>query len=194
MPNKELLIVDCGDVLLDFNGALMLWHNKKYGTSYKRSDIIGYGLEDVWKCTKDDAIKRVFEFYHCFGHDTITPVSGAIDAVIKLRKKYDLMIATSRPPVVRVATATLIKRHFGPRFDGMHFLGHYHGAPRSISKGELCRDLKACRLIDDALFHAQVAEQTGIPVLLLDTPWNQGEVPSNTTRVRNWDHILELLL
>lgn len=42
-------------------------------------------------------------------------------------------------------------------------------------------------------FDLEDVANCGIPVLLFDAPWNQGEMKPPITRVHSWDEIVEIL-
>ncbi|MHB8660838.1 MAG: 5' nucleotidase, NT5C type [Minisyncoccota bacterium] len=189
----KTLGIDLDDVVIDFNTALCEWHNRHYGTSYERKDIVSYELAGLWKCTRDEARRRVFDFYNTIEHHLAPPVQGAIEGLHVLKKKNTLVGATSRPKAVRDLTLKWLRRQTLEVFDVIYFLGHYHGpaVERSISKAEVCREVRTSLFIDDSLAHATSIACAGIPVLLFDTPWNQGAIPELVTRVSGWDEILE---
>ena len=45
-------------------------------------------------------------------------------------------------------------------------------------------------LIEDELHVAVAVARVPVSVLLVDRPWNQGDLPHGITRVTDWDHIL----
>jgi uncharacterized HAD superfamily protein len=48
-------------------------------------------------------------------------------------------------------------------------------------------------LIEDELPVAVATVRVPVPVLLVDRPWNQGDVPQGVTRVANWDRVLQFV-
>src|SRR3989344_5936119 len=47
--------------------------------------------------------------------------------------------------------------------------------------------------VDDCLENVNDVVSSGIPALLFDAPWNQGEVKPPITRVYSWDEIVDFL-
>ncbi|MDR3270494.1 MAG: hypothetical protein LBT32_03115 [Peptococcaceae bacterium] len=47
--------------------------------------------------------------------------------------------------------------------------------------------------IEDYLVNASKISQRGVPVLLLDTTYNRGDLPSGVTRCRDWSEILQVI-
>lgn len=194
---KELLALDCDDVLLDFTTGLCVWHNRTYGTECTREQFVSYNLATIFKCSPEEAGRRLGIYFSSTDQEEIRAVEGAVEGVIALRSKYDLAVVTARPPLVRGITVALLKRCIPHRFEGIYCLGQgYSIFPGNTlsTKGAVCRKIGARYLVDDMMHHAVRAQEHRVPVFLLDTPWNQGEVPDNTRRVRDWDHILEILL
>ena len=187
--------VDFDDVVANFNDALRVYHNARYGTAYEYGDINTFYLEVLWCCSKEEMMQRVDEFYHSQEHTGMLPVEGAIAALTELSKHYSLVMITSRPDHIREYTLKWIAEHIPHVFSDTHFLGHYvAGDHVHKSKGDVCKEIAARVLIDDALHNAASVSTQGIPALLLDAPWNQGPLPKLVTRVMSWDEILEQLL
>ena len=72
-------------------------------------------------------------------------------------------------------------------------LVHRENETAADYKPRIVRELKLDLLIEDELHVALAAAQVPIPVLLVDRPWNQAELPRGVTRVSNWDHALRLV-
>ena len=173
----------------------MSFHNTVYGTKYRRSDICNFELQPLWGCSLNEVVQRINDFYNSTYHENLQPVLGAVESLEKLRQNNTLVLITSRPEHVRDVTEKLLQRYFLNFFNEIHFLGHYHGIQtRRQTKGEVCKNIGVEIFIDDSLEHAKTVCQEKIPALLFDTPWNQGTLPENITRVFSWDEILEKLL
>jgi hypothetical protein len=192
---KRILGFDLDDVVIDFNGPICGWHNVKYGSNYCRADIKTYELGKLWQCPREEANRRVYEFYFSQEHQVIPAVAGAIDGLRFLQSRGDILVsATSRPAEIRDLTLDLLTSYGVMHlFEEFHFLGHWHGGPHGqhVTKASVCREVEVELFVEDSLSHAQIIATAGIPVLLLDTPWNQGETPPLVTRVPNWEKILE---
>lgn len=61
---------------------------------------------------------------------------------------------------------------------------------RKRLKSEVCKEIGASVLIDDALKHAEEVASHGIPVLLPDKPWNRDYTPPGVVRVQSWNDIV----
>lgn len=193
---KKIIGVDIDDVVFGFNEALGVWHNRLHGTSYERKDIVSYEFEGLWQCTYDEVRQRVADFYQSDEHYVALPIPGAIEGLHELKKKNTLVAVSARPEAVRGLTVDWLCRNGAINvFDAIHFLGHHHEpGERKVSKAEICKEVGIEIFIDDSLVHATTIAWSGVPVLLLDTPWNQAIVPDLVTRVYSWDEILEKAL
>ena len=57
-------------------------------------------------------------------------------------------------------------------------------------QAEVCREIGALALIDDALKHARDVAENGIPALLPDRPWNRESTPERVHRMNSWNEIV----
>jgi uncharacterized HAD superfamily protein len=97
MKKKKVFGLDFDDVLMDFYPSLCLFHNENYGTSLSKEDVHSYYIQDIFGCTTEEAMERVWNFYHSTKHHDAKPVSGAMEALQVLEEEYDLHIITARP-------------------------------------------------------------------------------------------------
>lgn len=195
VKQKKILGVDFDDVLFQCNTAAAKFHNTTYGTSYSRDDVKTFDWRDVWHVSPEEEHRRVLEFFATKFHDEAEAVIGAYDALKKLNEAYEVVIVTGRPESARDVTLEWLSKHFLGLYREVHFTSHYdsdHSKRRK--KSDIVKELGINIFIEDALHFAADVAESGIPVFLIDTPWNQGETPPNVTRVYSWDEILEKLL
>lgn len=188
--------IDLDDTLLDFNSTLCEFHNQKYGTNYKRSDITKYRLDDIWNATYEQIVERIDEFYHTDLHWNSAPMEGAPEVIRELQKKHRLIIITAKPDYLREKTLMWLDKHYKDAFKEIHFLGEFHGTSdhKKKSKGELCDEIGVDIFIEDSMANAKNIARLHRPVLLLDSPWNQGELPENVKRVKGWVEVVNYIL
>lgn len=193
---RKVIGIDLDDVLIEFIEALCLWHNTQYGTSQTKADFYSYEFDRIWGCTKEEAVFRVRAFYRSQEHANTSPTKGAVSALHSLKKEA-LHIITARPPMAREPSMVLIEKNFQMALHGVHFTGEddvQKFCHRSTNKSGICKTLGIEVLIDDSLVHAKGVAMEGIPVLLVNAPWNQvAELPSNIERVFSWNEIMEKL-
>lgn len=184
--------LDLDDVLLATNDAMLKWHNRVYGTSYVRRDIVTWDLTKVWHCTFDEMLSRIHEYYASPEHDETLAFVGAVEGMERLGKGKEYHVITSRPSEMQRKTLALIQKYFPHLLESVHFTsqvteGHVH----SRKKEHVCLDLGVQVFIEDNLDYARNVASVGIPVLLFDTPWNQTDsLPKNVERVSSWNEIV----
>jgi hypothetical protein len=116
-------------------------------------------------------------------------------------------VITSRQEVIHEETHRFINTHFPNIFDDLHFANHHltpEESARMVSKkkSQLCEEVGAKILIDDALNHAVDCSAKGIRVLLFDHEgaymWNKlGEnevLPDLVKRIHTWEEVLSELV
>jgi uncharacterized HAD superfamily protein len=189
---RPIIGIDLDDVLLDFFSILLLYYNKYYGTEYEIKDISSYDLSILWQCEPDEAIRRVFEFYHTKEHLNAMPIAGSLDSLQILSKNFDLVVVTSKPESISSITYHWIDEHFPNIFKQVYFTNHYAKKDKKL-KVDICKKLDVKVFIEDGLHNAISIVTAGIPVILLDRPWNQGDLPSNIIRLKNWEDITEYI-
>ena len=60
---KPTLAVDMDEVLVDFLGGLIKWHNATHGTSFVKSDFQSYYFHDTWGGTLAEGVEKVHAFF-----------------------------------------------------------------------------------------------------------------------------------
>ena len=192
MQGKKVLGVDFDDVLVRTGDALAKFHNATYGTSYVREDVKSFDLSEIWDCTPEEADRRIAEFTTTDFHHNAEAVLGAYDALEALSESYEIVIVTGRNEEWRDPTVLWLERNFLGLYREIHFASHFDPQKNRL-KSAIVQELHMSVFIDDALHFAKDVASVGVPVLLFDTPWNQGETPAGVTRVYSWDEILEHL-
>ncbi|OHB16575.1 MAG: hypothetical protein A2544_00995 [Candidatus Zambryskibacteria bacterium RIFOXYD2_FULL_43_10] len=182
---------DLDNVLLNFSEALHAHHNATYGTKYKTKDVKFIELHKVWNCTEEEAKRRVFDFFGSQNHWSALPINGAVEGIQKLKHSHRLFVVTSKPEELREKTLEWLDRHFPKKFDEIHFTNQYYGNGPERTKGEVCKELGIEIFVDDFLHNVEDVANLGIPALLFNAPWNQGEVKPPITRVYSWDEIVD---
>lgn len=189
---RPTLAFDFDDVLIEFNDHFRQYHNTHYGTDLQYEDLTSYVMHEIWPCSEAVITRRVKDFYRSIEHECIPSTNGARDALEHLSKRADLQIVTSRPKLAHDPPRRLITRRFPNIFTELHLTNGFAASDTTPSraKSEVCMDIGASIMVEDALKHAEDVAQYGIPVLLPDRPWNQDYTPDGVTRVYNWDEIV----
>jgi uncharacterized HAD superfamily protein len=190
---KKKIGIDFDDVLFGFNRAYCLFHNQTYDTNLHYENIIVYDMDKIWGISIEECVERVNKFYLSTHHEEAEPVPGSIEALNILKQDHELHIITSRREDLKGTTIHWLERYFPGVFAGVHFTNQFGGTGIKKLKSEVCKELGIDLFIDDALHNVVDIVSVGIPVILLDTPWNQGKVPELVTRVHSWDEVREVV-
>jgi uncharacterized HAD superfamily protein len=192
---RSVIGVDFDDISYPFNATYVKYHNREHGSSLTYEDITCYDLGLIYGCHADIVDERTSAFYASLDHDEAPPIVGSVEALTHLSKHYDLHIVTSRREELRALTEAWINRFMPGVFVGVHFTNGFcaqNGKKRP--KSEVCKELGARFLIDDALSHAEEVASAGIPVFMPDRPWNRSHTPPSVLRVHAWDEITRTIM
>jgi uncharacterized HAD superfamily protein len=190
---KERAGIDFDDVVAQFNWAFHHAHNEWYDTRVRYDDIITHDLGTVYGASHEKMIERIRRFCDK-RHDHIMPVARAVETLAKLADDYQLHIVTSRCETLRPQTEAWLHRHGVVGIEQLHFTNEmgFTDAPKR-NKLEVCREIGARFLIDDAPTNALRVAGGGIPVILLDKTWNQDVRHPLVRRAFDWPDALELI-
>ncbi|MFY0656289.1 MAG: hypothetical protein JXR12_06035 [Neptunomonas phycophila] len=164
------LIIDMDEVVADTLPPILAQLNALEGTSVPEEDITNYDFTNFFNTTHEQ-IHDIFRDHNIL--ETVEPLSGAIDALIKLRKLgYKIHIVTARA--------------WHP--NGMHMTMDWlekHGAPYdsvSVSMGQTQTKSEVYKyvsdrfayIVDDGLHNITDAIDSGIvdEVVVISAPWN----------------------
>lgn len=102
---------------------------------------------------------------------------------------------TAKPDYLREKTQIWLNKHYGDVFKEINFIGEFHANQNGHkkSKGELCDEIGVDIFIEDSMANARNIARLHRPVLLIDSPWNQGELPDNVRRVSGWREVMEIV-
>jgi len=187
---------DLDDVILNFMESFRVFHNENYGTSHELEDYTDFHLENIIdNCTGEEMRNRIDIFYNSHEHKNAEPIHGALEVLKKLSEKYELIIITAKPEELREQTISWLDTHLPNIFSEVVFTNHFQGAGQKRSKGDVCLELGIEAFVDDAIHNAENVASAGVPVLLLDAPWNRKfEETEYIKRVHNWEEIEQILL
>lgn len=183
--------VDVDEVLAAFVESLFNYHNKTRGTNFDKKEIKSNFFSDYVGFTKEETNLFLEEFFNSNSHVDILPIIGAVEAIQQL-SDYDLIAITIRPESWRLQTEEWLSKNFKKSFSKLYMLGVEASSEGGIlqSKEELSTELGLGLFIEDSLSTSKKISEKGIPVILLDKPWNQGELPEKIYRVRSWEGVM----
>ena len=160
---KKVIALDIDDVLIHFYNGIVCYHNALYGTAHKRGDMVTYQFEKLWKCPREEMVRRVMGYYLSKEHESIEVIEDVQAVLLKHKKKFTYVCITARPESVRAYTLPILERFFPKLIKSAYFLGHLElGTANCESKADVCHDIGAILLVDDSLHNAEVAAVAGI--------------------------------
>lgn len=189
---KRLIAIDIDDVLADETNSAIRFFNEHFGLKLTRQDYDvdgpywGY-WESIWKVSDEKAAEMAAAYVHSDARAEHTVLPHAIEVVSDLKRKYDLIIITSREDVLVDLTEQWLHVHFPNTFDHVAFTAVWQPKP-GATKAEIANHLGAGYLIDDNAEHCNVAAEAGLQALLFgEYGWNRkAELRDSVVRVKNW--------
>lgn len=191
--DKPIIAIDIDDVLSESVKDIIKYSNEHWGLSLKFKDYNEhFGI--MWKVDHIEAKRRLDEYINSgviFKYDHL---KYAFSVLNNLKKKYKLVIITSRQRSLKEGTISWINEHFHGLFneEDINFAGIWDNVDNkdtaTVTKADISKRLKVDYLIDDQIKYCIGAVEVGIKVLLFgDYPWNKSEnLPKNISRVNDW--------
>ena len=197
VETRPAIAVDIDDVLFDFMGHFLRWHNQRHETNLHVEDMVSTQLWKIWGGSKEEAAERVPAFFREANLLSFEPIPGAVEALDKLKAVYQLTVISARDRATASASRAWIDKYFPDIFHEVTLgISNPMVHSRSMTKAELCKQNGVSVLIDDQLVHAEECARVGIRALLFgDRPWNQSEtLPPTVVRVMDWATVCDVLL
>ncbi|MHB1654259.1 MAG: 5' nucleotidase, NT5C type [Desulfitobacteriaceae bacterium] len=173
--------VDIDGVIADSYPAWLKELNRHYGKNI--SVLEDYDMHLVFDVAWDDMNDFFVENVdHLLGIPQ--PVVGAKEGIETLiQEGHDIFYITARRPEEEAITLDWLRRYNIP-YETVLFSGFK-------SKVDLVQQWNMQAFIEDHLANAKDISGLGIPVFLLATSYNQGELSPQVTRCQNWSEILQ---
>lgn len=197
---KQIIAIDIDDVVANTIDSVRIWANELTGSSlehghYHTDDDYWNYYNSIWERhgladqLNFEAFLKIMET----DQSNILVNEGAHDAIVALKKKYDLVFITSRPLPQKDETRKWLDKNI----DSMIPL--YLSANPAVqqnfqSKGEICAELGVSLLIDDNVDNCRSAVEYGADAILFgEYGWNK-HLPDGIKRCHTWSEIVERLL
>jgi len=185
------IAIDMDEVLADLIVNVIDQYNKVKSSLFKKEDFTTMIWWNVFDCSKEQAWDFCNDFM--LNHSMkVKPVIGAQQGVAHLKEGHKLFVVTSRKFEWEDVTNKWLHKYFESMFEEVHFT-NLTADGHKIKKSDVSKKLGVDLLIEDQLQFANDCAENGIRVLLLDNPWNQGELHPNITRVFSWEEIVEVV-
>ncbi|GGK12326.1 putative nucleotidase YqfW [Caldalkalibacillus thermarum] len=152
--------------------------NKAFNKNLTLDDITQYHLPPLLGVT-DDEFWAWMQKHEGDIYAQAPPAEAAKAVLSELSGRHRLIYITARPPYLKDLTIQWFERH-GLPYDHIELLGSHKKVKQAKQHGvEL--------FFEDRLETANaMAEELDIPVILFNTPYNQGTAHRLIHRVRNW--------
>ena len=192
---KPIIAIDIDDVIAANAPAFIKYSNQKFGTNLTVDDYQEH-WGDLWKVEVEETEKRAIEYHESGVIATYDVISGALEVLKELKKRFRLVILTTRRSSIKKLTEDWIEKYYPNIFDGFVYSGFFDSVTKNrynMTKAELAKNIKADYIIDDQLKHIEAAAELGIKGLLFgEYLWNKKDkLPSNVTRVKTWKEVSE---
>jgi len=177
--------VDIDGVLAD---SLALWvqeMNRYFKKDKKVEEIHLYDICETYEVT----LKQLEDFMQergSFIMSQVPLVRGAAYFMRRIKQYHDIYIVTARGEQYGRETRNWLARHELP-FDEIILLG-------SHEKQAACLDCRVGALVEDTLEIGLNVSAAGVPVLLFDAPYNQGDLPPLVLRQRSWEEVFRTVV
>lgn len=190
MSAKPVLAVDKDDVVGAFNRMFVLFMNERIGTNVVYEKCHSFSFEDVYGRSYAEMMDHLEYFCHNL-HHTIPPVDGVTLILPALAERFELHLVTSRCESLTDITLGWLRDNGLDVFVGHHFANSHSElfAHKRRRKSDICREIEAVALLEDALHNAEDVTAAGIPVLMPNRPWNQAAAPESVHRFDHWNEV-----
>jgi uncharacterized HAD superfamily protein len=195
VSKKPIIAVDIDDVLAAEAEFIIAYSNENWGHSLSLEDY-KENWGEMWGLDHDAVERRADTLHQTDLVMMYRTIDGAHQALLELKKNYDLIILTSRRRLIQAETSDWIAQNFGDIFDEIHYTGFWDTKDPGghlRTKGKLLEEIGADYVIDDQSKHCIAASECGIKAILFgDYAGNRSvKLPSDVVRCKNWKEVLE---
>ncbi|HAP94125.1 MAG TPA: hypothetical protein DCM26_05825 [Desulfotomaculum sp.] len=176
--------VDIDGVIADTFSILVREMNDYFGAGLKLEDIDDYDIFKAYGIKVADMHRFI-----CDREEVLIgkPVlkDGANKYLNMLSTKHTIYLVSAREDKYLLSTKIWLQER-GVPYDHLILLGQH-------DKRATCTKMAIDLLVEDSLKNACQVSDCGIPVILLDAPYNQGELPPLVGRSYSWQEIYNLI-
>ncbi len=176
--------VDIDGVIADTFVLLVRELNNYFQADLALQDINDYNIFKVYGLSDADMFKFLREKEEALMEGPALK-DGAAQCLSMLAQKHAIFLVSARNEKYRPQTEKWLRKHAIP-YHGLILLG-------SHDKREACSRISVDLFIEDSLKNAHQISSCGVPVLLLDAPYNQGQLPPLVRRCSSWEEIFEVI-
>ena len=192
--------IDFDDVIINFAGAFLEFHNKNYCTNLKYADLTDYYFSDVFDIDTQTAIDRVMEFFKSEDIKCVNHIDGVEDVLVELKSNgHELIIVTSRPDCFKDVTVNWINENLEGGIDMFSDVHHIVSCEKELSKdnvfrtkAEFIKKNPVDIFIDDRYSHLVDIGKLGVKTILFSRIWNEKDtLLPNMYRANSWGEVVE---
>lgn len=176
--------VDIDGVIADTFPLLIREMNDYFRTNIKFKDIDDYNIFKIYGITKIDMYRFVREREEILISQPA--VKDNADKYLKLlNKKHTICIISARKEKYLLQTRIWLQKHHIP-FENLLLIGQH-------DKRETSKRMNIALLLEDNLKNACQVSACGIPVILLDAPYNKGQLTPLIRRSQSWQEVYKII-
>ncbi len=193
MKRKPKVGVDFDDVLVDFIGSFINWHNEEYGTRAKITDQHTYQFSSSLGLNEEESAVRVRRFVDADIYPRLPALAGAKELLQGLKPYAEVIVVTARKETVAIQTKRNLDLHFSGLVSRIIHAPRIEGPNPDIAKAHACAKEGIALLIDDNhdnISHC-VSYVPHIPGIVYTRPWNDKVRCDKTYRAHTHAEILE---
>ncbi|WP_339063640.1 5' nucleotidase, NT5C type [Tepidibacillus marianensis] len=159
--------------------------NQYFNKSFSLEEITTYDITRIYGITEEE----FEEWYNVHGasvYQTAPLAKDAKEILLQFQKKYRLIYITARSESFREPTMKWFEQNQIP-FDRVVMTGNAY-------KCEYAVKYQIDLFLEDHYDAANtMAKKLQIPILLFNTPYNQGSLPVNVARIYSWKEAKEII-
>jgi len=197
------IYVDLDDVLGETARRFLVLLELHFGRRIAFEEITTFDLGESFGFGREELEEYLRLVHRPEALAAIEPMAGAREVLTGWRERgYQVAVLTGRPPATRDDSQAWLTRHGFP-FDALHQVDKYsryydgvHGSPDGALRLDEVPALGFCFAVEDFLDTAAfLADTAGLPVALLDRPWNRDlsaiapDVRQRIVRCHGWEEI-----
>lgn len=156
--------------------------NDYFHTNIQEEDVTVYEIDKIIEIEPT----AFYDFYLKNGellHKEAQIRPKAKEVINELNNRHKIHFVTARDEIMREVTFEWMKR-YSISMDTISFLGSHNKVGKA-------KELQCDVFIEDRLENALQLSEFDFQVLLVDCNYNQGKLPNNIVRVKNWEEIDE---
>ena len=181
---KQTMGIDIDGTLTEFD-SFIPYFNELLGKEVKPEEIVQYDLHEIFEMDYDH-FSQLFDEHSAPIYEQSLPRDCAQKQLQWIEEHFNIVYITARLKEYGELTEKWIKEHGFPQSPVVCTGTH--------DKIAAIKEYNANYMVEDRLENAlHIWEELQVPVFLIDTPYNQAELPSGVYRVKNWHEVTSLL-